>query len=97
MKTIKSERRRTPRQAVNRAAQIKTGNGASPHACMITDISAGGVRLQVEDFDVPDDFVLVLSGEGIARESPCRVVWRFGNEIGASFIGIARRPIAAAG
>ena len=97
MKTMKSERRRTPRQAVNRAAQIKTDNGASRCDCIVTDISAGGVRLHVVDFDVPDDFVLILSGEGIARESVCRVVWRFGNEIGASFVGVARRPAAAVG
>ena len=69
----KSDRRRTSRQPVNRVAQIQLGSGMLPRDCLINDISAGGVRLHVEGFDVPDDFVLLLSGPGIAKECAYRV------------------------
>jgi len=91
----KSDRRRTSRQPVNHVAQIQLGSGMLPRDCLINDISGGGVRLHVEGFDVPDDFVLLLSGPGIAKECAYRVVWRLENEIGASFVSFVRRPSAA--
>jgi hypothetical protein len=91
------ERRQSRRRLINRMAKIQLASGTLPRDCLITDISAGGVRLHVEGLDVPDDFVLLLSGEGIvAKECAYRVVWRLGHEIGASFVGILRRPGAAA-
>ncbi len=96
MKLRKPERRRSSRQLINRIAQIQLGAGALPRDCLITDISAGGVRLHVEGYDVPDDFVLFLSGDGIAKECAYRVVWRLENEIGASFVGLVRRSSVAA-
>ncbi len=76
---------------INRAAKIKAEELSSPRDCLITDISTGGVRLQVEGFDVPDDFILLLSGEGVPKECAYRVVWRLGNEVGARFVTIVRR------
>ena len=77
---------------VNRVAKIQFGSGTLPRDCLITDISDGGVRLHVEGFDVPDDFVLLLSGDDIgAKERIYRVVWRLGYEIGAKFVGHVRR------
>lgn len=72
-------------------AKIQLGNGTLPRDCLITDISTAGVRLHVQGFDVPDDFVLLLSGEDIAKECSYRVVWRLGHEIGAQFLGPVRR------
>jgi hypothetical protein len=43
-------------------------------------MSDGGVRLHIAGFDVPDEFVLLLSGDGVVRESACKVVWRRGHE-----------------
>jgi hypothetical protein len=53
----KEDRRRSPRRLINRVAKIQLGNGTLPCDCLITDISTGGVRLHVEGFEVPDDFV----------------------------------------
>ena len=86
------ERRRARRRLINRVAKIQVGNGALPRDCLITDISTGGVRLYVEGFNVPNDFVLLLSGDDMAKECNYRVVWRLGNEIGARFMGLVRRP-----
>jgi len=91
-----ADRRRAQRRLINRVAKIQIGSGALPRDCLITDISTGGVRLHIEGFDVPDEFVLHLSGQGIAKECAYRVVWRLGHEVGARFMGIVRRPGAAA-
>jgi len=85
------DRRRTRRRFINRMAKIQLGSGMLPRDCLITDISTGGVRLHVEGFDVPDDFVLLLSGDNLAKECNYRVVWRLGHEIGARFVSVVRR------
>lgn len=90
-----ADRRRAPRRLINRLAKIQAANGGLPRDCLITDISTGGVRLHVEGFDVPDEFVLHLSGQGIAKECTYRVVWRLGHEVGARFMGIVRRSASA--
>jgi hypothetical protein len=92
MKTRKFDRRRAPRQLINRVAQIRLDPDAPPHECTIADISASGVRLNVEGLDVPEEFVLLITGHGVRKECSYRVVWRMGDEIGASFIGFVRRP-----
>jgi PilZ domain len=93
------ERRRSRRRQINRVAKLQFGTGTLPRDCLITDISDGGVRLHVEGFDVPDDFILLLSGDDIgAKERMYRVVWRLGYEIGAKFVGHVRRTgLSAAG
>jgi PilZ domain len=95
------ERRRSSRRLIERMAKIQLGAGALPRDCLITDISTGGVRLHVEGFDVPTDFVLFLFGENLAQkrdyqECNYQVVWRLGHEIGARFVGLVRRTGAAA-
>jgi hypothetical protein len=92
MFAVKSkERRRARRRLINRVAKIQVGSGSLPRDCLITNISTGGVRLHVEGVEVPDDFVLVLSGDDLAKECKYRVVWRLGHEIGAQFVGLVRR------
>ena len=54
-------------------------------------MSDGGVRLNVEGLSVPDEFVLLISSNGKIQESAYKVVWRFGNELGAQFVSGARR------
>lgn len=91
------ERRLSRRRDLNRMAKIQFANGMLPRDCLITDISDGGVRLHVEGYDVPDEFVLVLSGEGVAgKERVYRVVWRLGYEIGAKFVRYVQRSDPAA-
>lgn len=78
-------------------AKVQVAAGTLPRDCLITDISEGGVRLHVEGFEVPDDFVLLLSGDGLAvNERAFRVVWRLGYEIGAEAVGAMRRGHNAA-
>jgi len=87
------DRRRSRRRLLNRMAKIQVAAGTLPRDCLITDISDGGIRLHVEGFEVPDEFMLLLSGDGLAaKERAYRVVWRLGYEIGAQFIGAIRRP-----
>ncbi len=90
------DRRQTRRRLINRLAKIQFGSGSLPRDCLITDISTGGVRLHVEGFEVPDNFVLLLSGDDLAKECNYRVVWRLGHEIGARFVGLVRRAGAPA-
>ena len=47
-----------------------------PDDCITDDISERGVRLHIAGFDVPDEFVPLLSGDGAVRESKYKVVWR---------------------
>jgi hypothetical protein len=89
-----AERRQAARRLISRLAKIQSGAGTLPRDCLITDISTGGVRLHVEGYEVPDDFVLLLSAEGLAKECNYQVVWRLGPEIGARFVGLVRRAAA---
>jgi hypothetical protein len=85
---ISEERRRSRRLLLNRTAKIQLAAGTLPRDCLITDISGGGIRLHVEGFAVPEEFVLLLSGDGLSGvERAYRVVWRLGYEIGAEFVG----------
>ena len=85
-------RRRSSRRHYYRAAKIQTGGGTLTRDCLVINISDGGVRLNAEGLDVPDEFVLLLSTDGVVRESVCKVVWRCGDEVGAKFVAAARQP-----
>ena len=53
-------------------------------ACLIHDISAGGVRITMPDAKVvPTTFVLMATYLG---DHVCRVVWRTDEMIGAMFV-----------
>jgi PilZ domain len=85
------ERRRDQRRSINRTAKFSTDSGALPRDCMITDISKLGARIFADEVDVPDRFMLSISGdEAIRRE--CKVVWRLGGEIGVEFTPRAIAP-----
>ena len=84
-------RRREARHRYYRAAKIKLAAGARACDCIVVDMSDSGVRLNVEGLDVPDEFVLLISNEREVQERAYKVVWRFGNELGAQFVSGARR------
>jgi PilZ domain len=63
-----------------------TGYDAAPAYCLITDISDGGVRIYLNGLEVPDEFVLLLEGDGPAMDGRYRVVWREGDEVGAKYV-----------
>jgi hypothetical protein len=50
---------------------------------MITDISAGGVKVIAEYLEIPPEFTIILSS-GSPRQ--CRLAWRIGHEFGAQFV-----------
>jgi len=85
-------RRRSARRYHCRAAKIQLGGGTVARDCLVINISNGGVRLNVEGLDVPDEFVLLLSEDGIVQESTYKVIWRFGHELGAKVVSVVRPP-----
>jgi PilZ domain len=91
---LREERRRSPRRCLYRMAKIKVGVGVLAHDCILIDISDSGVQLHIPGFDVPDEFVLLLSGDGVVRESTYKVVWRRGHEVGAEFVSVVRSGFA---
>jgi hypothetical protein len=80
------EKRGAPRSPLERLAKIQIGQGNQARYCLITDVPDGGVRINTFGFDVPDEFVLLLSGDGTARDGTYRVTWRLGQDVGAKFI-----------
>ncbi|MFA6266555.1 MAG: PilZ domain-containing protein [Pseudolabrys sp.] len=83
-RTLLKDRRKMPRRVINRVAQFHTGAGTLPRHCTITDISDTGARLY-SDIDMPDAFLLSVSGDGVVAHRECRVVWRLGGELGVKF------------
>ncbi len=79
------ERRRAERRRVDRLAKVQAHVGALPRDCLLVDISDAGVRLHADAIEIPDEFVLLVSGEE-SENRTCKVVWRLGFEIGAKFI-----------
>ena len=78
-----ANRRTSERRMCRRAAKIQFGTGSLPRDCMITDMSAGGVKVIAEYLDIPAEFTIILS-EGRPRQ--CRLAWRIGCELGAQFV-----------
>ncbi len=78
------ERRGSKRCHLYHTVKIQFGVDIRPRECVILDISDEGVRLYVIGFDVPDEFVLLLSDELNERYE---VIWRRDREVGAKFIG----------
>jgi PilZ domain len=96
-------RRRSERHHCFRSAKIKLRAGARAHDCLLIDMSDGGVRLNIEGLDVPDEFVLLISKDGRIHEGAYKVVWRLGSELGAKLVsgvrrlGIAERDLVRTG
>jgi PilZ domain len=88
-------RRRSLRRRDCHAVKIQLGADALARDCLLINVSDGGVRLNVEGLEVPDEFVLFFYDKGTVEKSTCRVVWREGNEIGAKFIAVVRQPASA--
>ena len=81
--------RRSPRNRVELIATIRLGPGAT-RRCLITDISAEGIRFNVKDLDELDEFELSFTRPTeLARDGVYKVVWRDGTVGGAKFVGAA--------
>lgn len=78
-----ANRRKSERRLCRRVAKIQFGTGSLPRDCMVTDISAGGVKVIADYPDIPPEFTIILS-TGDPRQ--CRLAWRIGCEFGAQFV-----------
>ena len=78
-----ANRRSSERRQCRRGAKIQFGTGSLPRDCLITDVSAGGVKIIAEHLEIPAEFTIILS-EGRPRQ--CRLAWRIGCELGAQFV-----------
>jgi hypothetical protein len=78
------DKRKTPRRPMRYLAWLAlTPN--ERRGCLLSDISATGARIDVDDSKViPDRFLLLLSGTGTARRA-CQVMWRKPKQIGVKF------------
>ena len=86
-------RRREARQRYYRPARIKIAAGARARDCSVVDISDGGVRLNVEGLDTsPMNSCCSFPMTVRSRTSAYKVVWRFGNELGATLVSGVSRP-----
>ncbi len=90
-----AELRKHRRQPLHYPAVIYLGRGEPPRKCMLSDVSNGGARITLgAPSELPDEFVLVLSGRGHTRRN-CRVAWREGTILGVEFVRELTRPAAA--
>jgi hypothetical protein len=80
------DRRQTPRHGIAHLAKIQLGISTTPLYCIITDISDGGVRVHANGFEVPDEFGLLLDGDGPFQNGTYRVIWRRDQEVGAKLV-----------
>jgi hypothetical protein len=88
------ERRRTARHRLGRLATIKLGVGMAPRLVLVSNFSAEGVRLQLNGYDMFDEFVLLFHGNGgPAQDGTYKVVWRQGQEVGAKFVSPATENV----
>jgi PilZ domain-containing protein len=76
--------RRYDRIKTDQAAVISFNGGKDQIACVIRDISDGGVGLSVaRTVDIPDQFILTIEDEDEGRA--CTVRWRAADALGVSF------------
>jgi hypothetical protein len=81
---MQKDQRKAPRRLMRYSAWIATAP-KKMHGCVLSDISEGGARIDVEDSTiVPDRFPLFLSRNGSARRV-CTVVWRKPKQVGVTF------------
>ena len=64
----------------------RPADGTPPRYCLITQVSNGGVRINTFGVNIPDEFALLLSGDGPAIDGTYRVIWRVGYDVGAQLV-----------
>jgi PilZ domain len=78
--------RKATRRQMGAPAWIRPDEGFSVRKCIISDISATGVRLYIdEQHSTIKNFSLLMS-RNAPQGCPCRVKWRRGTQIGAEFL-----------
>jgi hypothetical protein len=78
------DKRKSRRRPVRYTAWLALEPGQL-RGCALSDMSDTGARIDVEDSKtIPDNFLLLLSGNGKAKRK-CRVVWRKPRQVGVTF------------
>jgi hypothetical protein len=81
---MNKDQRKTRRRPIRYSAWMALDSDKL-HGCVLSDISDTGARIDVEDAaNLPDRFMLLLSGTGSARRR-CRIVWRAPAQVGVAF------------
>jgi hypothetical protein len=80
------QQRQSPRHPLRRLANVRPSKGGPSQLCMVTNMSDGGVRLQVLGAEIPDEFLLTLCGDQPADAGKYKVVWRLGTDVGAKLM-----------
>ena len=81
-----TDKRRAPRQDVRWKGLVHDEKGTAIATCIMTNVSAGGAKLDLEaGTDVPDCFVLTLARNAAVRRT-CEVVWRAATSVGVCFV-----------
>jgi hypothetical protein len=94
MSSLRPEERRQSHRHHYRVAKIEFEAGIHARACHLIEISDSGVRLHVKGLHIPDEFVLLTSGDGIVRENTYKVISRRGHRVSAKFVSILRSGFA---
>lgn len=83
---MNGEKRRDHRQTLKYPAKIDLGDSSPPLPCLLSDVSASGARVMVENPDkIPDRFNLLLAADHGSHRR-CKVMWRNENQLGLAFI-----------
>ncbi len=81
----RADKREAMRIETLRAADVFLGEGRSPVACLVRDVSETGLRLLIETpHKLPEQLRLVLNHP--RQERTCRVMWQLEGEVGLMFI-----------
>jgi len=81
-----TQQRLSPRHPLRRLAKVTASKGGPSQLCMVTNMSDGGVRLQILGAEIPDEFLLTLCGNQPADAGKYKVVWRLGADVGAKLV-----------
>jgi hypothetical protein len=88
------ENRRSERLKSLLRARIIFNGGSSTIDCVIKNVSAHGMRLEVADgLSIPGEFDLEVPHKG--RTYRARLVWRGGGTIGVAFVPANAEPVRA--
>jgi hypothetical protein len=80
-----ADRRRHSRQTVQLPATVDLLDGQPPSQCVVTEISALGARISLQNpAQLPDEFVLRFGPSG-GPSRKCRLVWRGNEHVGVEF------------
>jgi hypothetical protein len=81
------DQRQALRYPLERVAKLEPADGGRVLFCLVVDTSDGGIRLRgFGEIEIPDQFVLNISGDGPARNGRYQVVWRHAPDVGAKLV-----------